>query len=127
MAKLSRKQLEAIVKREAPGYRIARSSPADSVDAREAPAIAEDTTPDLEQLRQMSSKGGNPGTGADAGRAAPRGKSAKKKSSAPESTANDDAQIIALEPENPADPWDRGSRPKSIVVDGKGNVIGRQG
>jgi hypothetical protein len=42
-------------------------------------------------------------------------------------TPDDGDQIVALEPEHPADPWDRRSQAKSIVVDRDGKVIGRQG
>lgn len=121
MAKLTRKQLEAIVKKEAPGYHIARQSGA--ADAREALVKPDEITPDLDQLKKKYG-GENPG-GADAGprkTAKAASKSARKSSAAP-----DGAQIVALESDRPADPWDRGSRPKSIVVSDSGRIIGRQG
>ena len=126
MAKLTRKQLEEVVRREAPGYRVARP-PADAADARQRASTdaAEDTTPDVEQARRKppAAKRARPGTASDAGDLGNPGHS----NPAPPADTSDDDQIVALEPETPVDPWDRGSRPKSIVVDGTGKVIGRQG
>lgn len=124
MAKLTRKQLEAIVKKEAPGYHIARQSGA--ADAREAQVKADEITPDLEQLKKKYG-GGESASGASD--AAPRKATKSTRKSARKSTAatSDGAQIVALESDRPADPWDRGSRPKSIVISDSGRVIGRQG
>jgi len=123
MAKLTRKQLETIVKKEAPGYHIARQSGA--ADAREAQVKPDEITPDLDQLKKKYG-GESTGSGADA---LPRKATKAASKSARKATASsaDGAQIVALESDRPADPWDRGSRPKSIVVSDSGKVIGRQG
>lgn len=119
MAKLTPKRLEEIVRKEAPGYRVARP-PSDAADARQqlSADAAEETTPDVEQAKRKPAPSRSVQEPADAVHPA-RAKAAD--------ASDDDDQIVALEPEMPVDPWDRGSRPKSIVVDGTGKVIGRQG
>jgi hypothetical protein len=114
MAKLTRKQLDEVVKKEAPGYRIAGSGNASDAAGDAAPS-ADDATPELDRMQEKYRH--NPGTEAVADAGA-------KSSTKP---LHDDDQIVALEPDNPADPWERGSRAKSIVVSGDGKVIGRQG
>ncbi len=124
MAKLTRKQLEAVVAKEAPGYQIARPA-TEGVDAQSSRAPAEGSTPDLEQMqRKLGARPsrGNPGPGA-----ADAKKTVRTKAAPSAKQAKDDTQIVALEPKTAADPWTRAARPKSIVVSGDGKVIGRQG
>lgn len=124
--KLTPQQLDEVVKREAPGYQVARK-PSAAADAREqhAERAAEDMTPDVEQAKRKSAPKA-PGSAPDA-RATSRAAAPSGAGGLAADAADDDVQIVALEPQHPVDPWDRGSRPKSIVVNGDGRVIGRQG
>jgi len=115
MAKLSRKDLEKVVEKEAPGYEIAGSGSASDAAGDAAPS-ADEATPDLEQMQRKYG-------GDDASGSASDGPAAAKSTK----PLNDDDTIVALEPKDPADPWERGSRAKSIVVSNTGKVIGRQG
>jgi hypothetical protein len=116
VAKLSRKELEKVVAKEAPGYQIAGSGAASDAAGDAAPS-ADEATPDLEQMQQKYGGDGSSGSASDAA-------GAKESATKP---LNDDDTIVALEPKDPADPWERGSRAKSIVVSNTGKVIGRQG
>jgi hypothetical protein len=105
MATLSNRELQDIIERDAPGSRL--------VDARPASAATDtDTdvgTPDLERLR-----GKDGGAARDVAHA--------------DSDDSDDVQIVTIAPKEAADPWDRGSAPKSVVISTKTKrIIGRQG
>lgn len=116
MAKIPRKELEKIVKKQAPGYRVAHGRPAETDSLRQrAPAQA--GTPDLAQLQKRY---GKTGVGAmDAQRKRPKAKAVKPQ---------DDDEVVMLEPSNPRDSLSRASRPKAIIVSGKDKkIIGRQG
>jgi hypothetical protein len=122
MAKLSRKRLETVVKQAAPGYKIASTNTA--ADARRP--SADQSTPDFAQL-QRKYGGGSSSVVADSTTKSPSRKGAQPPKRPAATKITDDDQIVALEREGGSDPWDRGARPKSIVVSGAGKVIGRQG
>lgn len=113
MAKIPRKKLERIIKKQAPGYKVAEGRPAES-DAPRQRAPAQGGTPDLDALKRSYGK-----TGPGARDAAKRTKAARP---------TDDDEVVMLEPEKPSDSLSRGARPKAVVVSGKdGKIIGRQG
>jgi hypothetical protein len=112
MTKLTKEEAAQIVARELKGFRMASSS-SFSADRDEAPlgASADLGTPDLTELRKKYLT-----RNADA---APNGLAPM---------ADDDDMIVAVEPENPADPWSRSARPKATVISGsKKTIIGSQG
>ena len=110
MAKLSSEQKEKIVKKYLPGYKIVP-------EAREGGTLTDDNpdrtvdagTPDLEALKRkyFGDTGAVPDAVAD-------------------SAADDDDELVQVEPETRSDPLDRGSRAKSIVISGN-EVKGSQG
>jgi hypothetical protein len=120
MAKMARKDLERIVRKEMPGYRLARKPKPGraAADARASArrAAPEARTPSLDALKRKY-------LGADAAPApkkATRGADTKKRRGAD--------RIVAVEPESAAHPWDRAARPKAVVVSGKDKkIVGRQG
>jgi len=116
MAKIPRKELEKIVKKQAPGYRVAQGRPAEA-DATRRRAPAQAGTPDLAKLQKRY---GKTGVGAmDAARKPPKAKPVK-----PE----DDDEVVMLEPSKSRDSLSRASRPKAVIVSGKDKkIIGRQG
>lgn len=109
---LTRKQLDEIVRKEAPGYRIAPEQRA----ARDAPAQRyakpDVTVPSLEQTRSKYDRG--PGTDA-ARRALPKPAKGEPRSKA-----------VPLEPETPSADARRVA-PKRVIISGKGKVTSRQG
>ena len=116
MAKLSKKELEDIVERDMPGYRLARQAAAGQEGAAGDAAAdhADATTPSLNQLRQkyLSSKYGvadsaRPQADADGGE------------HNHDSNLDDDDEIVTVEPTNATHPWDVTARPKVVVVSGR--------
>src|SRR5438132_12409500 len=118
-------ELEKVVKREMPGYRVARRR-APGPDAPTPPADA--STPSLDELRQkyLREKYLAPDAAAEvhAGEgAAPRADKRARRGKPDEPDV-----IVAVEPEAPAHPWDPAARPKAIVVSGKNKkIVGKQG
>ena len=112
---MKKKELEKIIERDAPGYTLAGGS--EGQDERAANAEPEETSPDIDELRQAYL--GEPEVEAS--------------SDAPEATdAGDDEpedQIVAIRPTAEAtDPFDATARPKTVVVSGKEKrIVGRQG
>lgn len=129
MPQMSREEVASIIDREMPGYHVV--SPDEPLPADAEPAGGADApdagTPDLDQLRRKYLH--NPGAGG--GTAADRAEAAA--AAAPGADSADDAEddtvddeIVAVEPDDRTDPWDRAKRPKSVVV-GKEGIIGSQG
>lgn len=119
MAKLSREELEDIIERDAPGTRMVKRDA--TADPRSVRAQPEETTPDLETLRRKY-------LGTDAAPAATEEAVGDAEDDAAGEDDDDDDEIVAVEPAEPADPWDRGARAKAVVVSGKDKkIIGRQG
>jgi hypothetical protein len=116
MAKIPRAELDKIVKKQAPGYVVARGRPA-ATDGPRQRAPAQAGTPDLAQLKKRY---GKTGVGAmDAARKQPRAKAVRPQ---------DDDEVVMLEPSNSRDSLSRASRPKAVIVSGKDKkIIGRQG
>ena len=109
---LSRKELDEIVRKEAPGYRIApeqRAAP-DAPSQRYAKPDA--TVPSLAQTRRKY--GGGPGSDA-ARRAIPKAPKGEPRS-----------KVVPLEPETPSADARRVA-PKRVLISGKGKITSRQG
>jgi hypothetical protein len=128
MAKLSKQEIEEIVERDMPGYKVVQHETPDA-DERAAERNADQVAPDIDTLREKylgenensAAESENPGHEANA---------------SPETEADDtgdnaddaDDAIIAVQPKEAGDPFDHAARPKSVVVSGKDRrVIGSQG
>lgn len=111
MARLRKRELETIIKRDLPGYRLL--SRGVEYDARDC-AAPDEIAPDIDALRHKflgddEVSDGDEQQGIDTG-------------------PNTDDEIVAVMPDKPGDPFDRGSRPKKVVVSGKTRrVVGSQG
>jgi hypothetical protein len=123
MARLSRKEIDEIIKSELPGYRVAslskKRSAAANVTGRDSVG-ADAVTPALAKLREKylgrerAAVSNNPHGGADAVEEF-------------ETDGDEDDVIVPVEPDD-RDPLDRGARAKSVVVLAKDKkIIGRQG
>jgi hypothetical protein len=117
MAKISDDELQRIIERDLPGYKVSQRalspSPTDADRTRQA---SDAGTPDLETLRRKYA-GSSGGAGAAAN---PRDDLL--------GAGNDDDEIVAVEPTQAAHPWDRAARPKAAVISGRNRrVIGTQG
>ncbi len=120
MARLTRKEMEDIVAKEMPGYRIADRPPGPELDAPERPARArpEAQTPDVDALRRkyFGDEAGGAVTETDG-------------DTTLHNEGDDDAdeEIVPLEPTR-TDVWDRARRPKSVVFSHKQRrIVGYQG
>lgn len=112
MAKLTKEEAKKIVSKELKGYRIASEQKVDS-DASASKTRPDAATPDLAELRKKYLKGTDTSTDE-----VPNGSDAN---------AMED-MIVAVEPDNPADPWSHSARPKAKVISGsKKTIIGSQG
>jgi hypothetical protein len=127
MAKLSKQEIEEIVERDMPGYKVVPHE--EGVDERAAQAEPDEVAPDIETLREKYL--------GDAENIAAENENSGANDAAPENGAdenpndnadNADDAIVAVQPKEPADPFGHASRPKTIVVSGKDRrVIGSQG
>jgi hypothetical protein len=121
MAKLKKDELEKVVRRDMPGYRLARKPRTrPGVDSPRPRPAASAGTPDLEALKRKYAprKGANAAAAAAAARAV----------AARPGTVDDDDEIIAVEPEAAPHPWDRAARPKAVVVSARSKrIVGKQG
>ena len=126
MARLSRKELEDIVTRDMPGYRLARGAAEGEERTAEDAAgdRADATTPSLGQLRHkyLFDKYG-------AAEATSARLEADRGESAPGEDSDDEDQIVTVEPAKAAPAWDvSAARPKVVVVSGREKrIVGRQG
>lgn len=125
---MTKDDLDRIIRRDMPGYRVARGyrPEARKADvAADAPAAA--ATPSLDTLRQkyLVSKY----LSRDSDWQAARSDAARSVESHDERAKADEEDIIVpVEPEQAVDPWDVGARPKAVVISGReGRVIGHQG
>lgn len=122
MTKLSNEETNKIVKRDLPGYKLVEKVGPESDDgqpgydsAKSKPDIG---TPDFRELRhKYFGTTEEPAFESDARLGKPDGN--------PGDTSSED-ELVQVTPENSADPLDRGSRPKSIVIS-NGEVKGSQG
>ena len=115
MGKLSMDEKKRIIERDLPGYRIVeQSSETPHSDSGEkSKPQPEASTPDIKELRRkyfgLADEWRN-----------------NSDTRASDDAANDDDEIVPVEPENKADPLDRGGRAKSVVIS-NGEITGSQG
>ena len=119
MTKLSNEETNKIVKRDLPGYKlVGHESTEDGPNSDSIKAKPDVGTPDFRELRRKYfGTPEEPEVESDARLGKPGGYSGD--------TSNED-ELVQVTPENSADPLDRGSRPKSIVIS-NGEVKGSQG
>jgi hypothetical protein len=125
MAKLSKDDLQRIVEKEMPKYKVAETpatpGPADGAKTRAKP---EAQTPDLQTLRKKYLREkflSDDAAGGGYQDGEPNGNPAAD-------AAGDDTEIVLVEPKVAPHPLDRGSRPKAIVVSTtQKKIIGKQG
>jgi hypothetical protein len=121
MAKLSKKDMEQIIKRDLPGYKLAGGTHRSEVDALWAPPEAR--SQDLDALRKRFLGDRE----SDAAAAGP------EETDAPSGAGSDDDEdledaMVPIEPEGEPDPTDRRSHAKVAIVSGKDRkVVGTQG
>jgi hypothetical protein len=122
---MKKEDLERVVRRDMPGYRLARKAkPRKGADARRARPASAAGTPDLDTLRRkyLARGTGSRGT-AGAADATRRAASIRR----PADSDGDD-EIVAIEPEAASHPWDRAARPKAVVVSARDKrIVGKQG
>jgi hypothetical protein len=134
MAKLSDQELEEIIRRELPGYRIVKGTVGD--DAVASRVTADERTPDLAQLKEKLRGAGNPGPGPDEAEPNPGPDPDDPVVSDPPDPGGADAAVdggagdetpedtmVAIEPDVPPNPWDHGAKPKVVVISGKDRKI----
>lgn len=123
MANLSDEEKRAIIERDLPGYRIVEGGGTSKSIAPDAPEVKpEGGTPDVAALRR---KYFGEEAADETGTPEAVGSGATSKGLAP---PDDDDEIVPAEPTNKRDAWDRGSRPKSVVISGsQKKIIGSQG
>lgn len=110
---LTREQLERIVRKEAPGYRLAPEQDVPSTDRAVRYAKPDVTVPSMDTMRK---KYRDRGPGADrVERQGPK----PRKGEVP-------GRVLKLEPE-PGNVDARRISPKTVLISGKGKVISRQG
>ena len=115
MARLSKRALDDIVKRDLPGYKIV--SRGTDPDAAGRPIEADQVGADIDTLRKKYLEG-------DAGAAGANPEAADEADAGP----NTDDEIVVVQPERPGNAFDHAARPKTVVVSGReGRVIGSQG
>ena len=113
MAKMTREELDAIIRRDMKGYHLApKTKKVAGIDKVFVSSNVDAGTPDLEALRRKYS-----GTPRQSRRAGGASDSSRPK---------DDDAIVIVEPDDDSDSRDRPSRRKSVVVSRKG-VVGKQG
>jgi hypothetical protein len=125
---MRRDELEKVVEREMPGHRLARRSRAESAGEADAPAPPDAATPSLEALRKKYLRGKYLAPDAAADEDVREEPAARSSAVSAPAGADDEDVIVAVEPEAPTHPWDRGSRPKAVVVSAKDKkIVGKQG
>lgn len=130
MAKLDPDEISRIVQRDMPGYRVSTQS---------SSAVPDWAARDSSDRASAESASGTEATRHDALRSRYLGDAESEdviESSGDDveiasDAANgndDDAEIVAVEPDEAAHPWDRGARPKAAVISTKRKkIIGQQG
>jgi len=127
MAELPDDEKEAIIKRDLPGYKLRESAgaPRAAAAADTRGIKPEAGTPDIDELRKKYF-GDDDSDASDSSETA--GRNLRAGISRGVSTSDNDDEIVTVEPENRVDAWDRGSRPKSVVISSsKKKIIGSQG
>ena len=129
MAKLSKADLQRIVEKQMPKYKLTDttlSTPAADTGGQTR-ARPEGQTPDLETLRKkylrnkfLNDSNDSTGAGTPDDEGAPNGQ--------PIDAAGDETEIVMVEPKVSPHPLDRGSRPKAVVVSTtQKKIVGEQG
>ena len=118
MAKMKKEEIESIVRRNMPGFRVAsKAGQRAAADAAQNRTAADANTPDLDALRRKFLRGDSQES---AGQVADR-----RTSQTPQV---DDDEIIVVEPTDALDARDRATRSKAIVVSGRSKrIVGKQG
>jgi hypothetical protein len=124
MAKMNKEELERVIARDLPGYKVSRQSKVEraaeaaetSEGSRDLAAAVGGGSDRRSELRRKYL-----GLSADEGEAAAVGSNPGQ-----DDDSDDDEEIVAVEPEAANHPWDRGARPKAVVIKNK-KVIGMQG
>lgn len=123
--KLSKQDVQRIVEEQMPNFKVVQTPASLEVDTagRKPRAQAEAHTPDAETLRKKYLREkfieGTDTRSADEGE--PNGAPAAD-------AADDDTEIVLVEPKTAPHPLDRGSRPKAVVISTKNKkIIGTQG
>ena len=118
MTKLTPEDLEAIVARDLPGWRVRQGVPrASAAESRQGQADA--ATPDIDALRRKY-----------LGTTTPPAVSADEEEREFGNTAGDDAEdvMVVVEPEAEPDAFHQGPGPKGVIISTReGRVIGSQG
>lgn len=110
MARLRKRDLERIIRRDLPGYSLLRREGSGS-----APSEPDEAAADIDELRKRY-----------LGDDAPRESDAAQNSEPP--GTNTDDEIVTVTPDQSTDPFDQAARPKAVIVSGEtGRVIGSQG
>ena len=127
MQNLSQQEMAAIIRRDAPGYRLANKNTEtntlpDSADNIPAESPAEACSPDLNSLYHKYFGVGQAEVDAYADDLNQETAHVEK------NLSENKEQIVTVEPENARDSWDRGARAKAVVISNeKRQVIGFQG
>jgi hypothetical protein len=127
MAPMKREEIEEILQRDMPGYRLVRRglAPRGGLDAR--PLLAQGGTPDLDTLKRKYLRDKYRAVDATISETGEAESEASDASNSPD-TLGDEDEIVAVEPETAPHPWDRASRPKVVVISGKEKrIVGHQG
>ena len=129
MAKLPAGEIERIVERDMPGHRVSTKSSSipvrdqatrDSRDSFSSPSVTNQTRTDELRSKYLGD--------ADWEEETESSDTDHEIASDAASGNDDDTEIIAVEPEQAAHPWDRGARPKAAVISAKEKkIIGQQG
>jgi hypothetical protein len=117
MARLTREQIDAAVKRQKPGAVVVRTDNF-AADARELGAAPDAVSRNLEQARQKYAKGAD---------AMPRKRGDTATGHEEPSDADDDDDVIVYTRQKDAGADYDGPGSKAIVLDPKGNVLSEQG
>ena len=116
MGKIKKEDLESIVKRDMPGFRVAsKGTDKDAIDAAGRRPAADAETPDLQALREKYLS-------------RDRQKYSRPAPDAAPADEPDDDEIVTVEPSDDTDARDRARRSKAVVVSGRTKrIIGKQG
>lgn len=133
MAKMNKEELERVIERDLPGYKVSRQSKVErAAESSEgtrglADAAGGGGSDRLSELRRKylgaadDDEDEDDAVGLVAARAV-----ASNPGRRDDDSDDDDEEIVAVEPEAANHPWDRSARPKAVVVKNK-KVIGVQG
>lgn len=127
MGKLSSQEIKKIIARDAPGYRLSSKS-IRSQEGTDAAAVdmqgAEATESREKTLREKYL--GSDSSAEDNDLEVDTAGHTSAEADAGDDNSED--EIVAVEPERSAHPWDRSARPKAVVISGKEKkIIGSQG